>query len=158
MVGRMYSISFEGVAVTAAQDLFEILSVTEKPFRMHALSISQSSDAGDAASEQLTVRIFRVTGSPTSGSGGSTATPTPLYPNDTASSVTAEINNTTRLSGGTAVTLHRQCFNVMAGLEIVFTPECRPTIAGATRLVVGLEAAPADSLTMSGTLYIEEIV
>jgi hypothetical protein len=158
MVGRMYSISFEAVTVTVAQDFFELLSTTEKPFKVHALSISQSSDAGDAASEQLIVRIFRVTASPTSGSGGSTATPTPLIPNDAASSVTAEINNTTRLTGGTAVTLHRQCFNVMAGLDIVFTPECRPVVAGATRLVVGLEAAPADSLTMSGTIYIEEIV
>ncbi len=158
MIGRVYSVSFEGVAVTAAQDLFEILTAAEKPIRLHHISISQSTEAGDAQSEQLILTLKRVTGAPTSGSGGSTATAIPMNPNDTAASTTNEINNTSRLSGGTSVTLMRQCFNVMAGLEIVFTPECRPTIAGATRLVVGLESTPADSITMSGTIFFEELI
>jgi hypothetical protein len=98
-MGRIYSISFEEVAVTAAQDLFEILVPADAVMRLHSIVISQSSDAGNAQSEQLPFTIKRVTGAPTSGSGGSTPTPRPHSQGDAAAGITAEANNTTRLSG-----------------------------------------------------------
>jgi hypothetical protein len=156
-MGRLYSISFVDVAVTAAQDLFEILAPADAVMILHALSISQSSDAGDAESEQLTCSVRRVTGAPTSGSGGSTPTPAPLEQGDAAAGITAEANNTTQLSGGTNTVLWVEAFNVMAGFIFAPTPEMRPVISPSTRLLVELENAPADSLTMSGTLIVEEI-
>lgn len=157
-MGRVYAASFSEVAVTAQVDFFEILAASGKPFQIHSLHLSQSSDAGDAESEGLGLLVRRVTGAPTSGSGGSTATPTPLVPNDTASGATVETNNTTQLSGGTSTTLHACAFNVLSGLDIIWTPETRPVIDASTRVVVELLTTPADSLTLSGTIYFEELV
>ena len=151
-MGRMYSATFEEVGVTAVQDLFELVAPADMSVAIHGLVISQSSDAGDAQSEQLNVLIHR--GS-TSGSGGSTPTPAPLSVGDAASTVTLEANNTTQSTEGTII--HSECFNIMAGLAIWWPPECRPIISPSGRLIVELQTAPADSLTMSGTIYFEEI-
>lgn len=156
-MGRKYAITFDRVAVTAVQDLFEVLVAADQCMVLHELHVTQDSDAGDAQSEQLYVSIRRVTGAPTSGSGGSTATPRPVDQGDSASGLTAEINNITQLSGGTNVVLHSEAFNVMQGLHYVPVPESRITFRGQTRCVVELETAPADSLTVSGTMVVEEI-
>ena len=151
-MGRMYSVIFEEVPVTAVQDLFEVVAPADSVVTLHSLSISQSSDAGDAASEQLSVIIHR--GS-TSGSGGSAATPAPLAAGDAAFGGTAEVNNTTQSTEGTIV--WAEAFNVMNGLAVVWPPEDRITLSPSGRIIVELQTPPADSLTMSGTLVIEEI-
>lgn len=151
-MGRMYSATFEEIAVTAAQDLFEINAPATAAVAIHSVVISQSSDAGDAQSEQLSVLIHR--GS-TSGSGGATVTARPLMVGYAAFAGTVERNNTTQSTEGNQI--HAECFNVMAGLNIVWTPETRPHIAPSGRLIIELQTAPADSLTMSGTVYFEAI-
>lgn len=157
MAGLMYSVSFVGVAVTVAQDFFEILLPADISMYLHSVHISQSSDAGDAQSEQLSVSIQRITASPTSGSGGSTPTPAPLQFQSPASGMVVEANNTTVLTGGTVAVLWRQSFNVMAGLDIIFTPETMPCFSPAQRCLIELHTAPADSLTMDGVVMFEEI-
>lgn len=155
-MGRMYSVSFTAVAATAQQDLFEITPADDKPCIVHSLYLGQSSDAGDAQDEVLGLRIIR--GFTTSGSGGSAATPRPLNPSDAAAGFAAEVNNTTVATTGTTNDLHADAFNVRAGYQMVWTPETRPMVSqGNTTLVVRLITTPADSLTISGTLYVEEI-
>jgi hypothetical protein len=123
---------------------------------IHAIYLSQSSDVGDAAEEMLRVKIIR--GHTTSGSGGSAATPRPLDPNSPAAAMTAEVNNTTIASVGTAVDLHAEAFNIRSGWVFMPTPEARPKAnQGNTTIVVRLMAAPADSLSVSGTLIVEEL-
>lgn len=156
-MSRMYSISFEEVAVTVAQDLFEILVPSDAVMRVHSVVITQSSDAKNSESEQLAYTIKRVTGAPTSGSGGSTPTPRPHSQGDAAADITAEANNTTRLTGGTSVTLWAEDTNIMSGWYYIPTPEMRFDFSPSTRCMIGLEAAPDDSLTMSGTIIVEEI-
>lgn len=156
-MGRMYSVSFNEVAVTAVQDLFELTVGADQVMVVHELHVTQSSDAGDAQSEQLYVSIRRVTGSPTPGSGGSTPTSRPLDQGDSACTVAEATNNTTQLSGGTNVVLKGEAFNVMQGLHYVPVPDARPVFRGQTVCLVELETAPADSLTMSGYLVFEEI-
>jgi hypothetical protein len=153
----MYAITTEDVAVTAAVDLFEILLPADLCLALHAIYITQSTEAGDAESEQLKMRVRRVTGSPTSGSGGSTPTPSPLTLGDSAASITVEANNTTKLTGGTSVLLHSQSFNVMAGLELIWTPEMRPIFSPSQRCLIELEGAPDDSITFDMAVYVEEI-
>ena len=154
-MGRMYTVEFENVAVTAAQDFFEILPAANKPCVIHALYLSQYSDVKDAEEEILRVRIIR--GHTTSGSGGAAPTPRPADSNSTAAGFTAETNNTTIASAGTPVNLHSDYFNIRVGMQLIFTPEMRPRVQNANLLVVRLLAAPADSLSMSGTLYVEEL-
>jgi hypothetical protein len=151
----MYSIAFSDIAVTAQQDFFELLPATQKPIRLHACFISQISDVGDAAEEMLRVSIIR--GHTTSGSGGASVTPGPLDSVDTAAGATCERNNTTIASAGTGLVLHSEAFNIRSGWVYVPTPECRPRCANASIIVVRLLTTPADSLTMSGTLYFEEV-
>jgi hypothetical protein len=88
-MGRFYSINVAGVAVSAAQDLFEILAGSGKPFYLHEIVVGQTSDFGDAAAEGLGVRIKRATSGYTSGSGGSTPTPAKHLTSDSASGATA---------------------------------------------------------------------
>ena len=54
-MGRMYSATFELVAATAAQDLFEINAPADASVVVHGVWLSQSSDVGDAASEMLNI-------------------------------------------------------------------------------------------------------
>src|SRR5574343_36976 len=155
-MGRMYAVTFESVAVTAQVDFFEISPADDKPCIVHACYLSQSSDVGDAAEEMLRVKIIR--GHATGGSGGSAPTPAPLNPGDAAAGFAAETNNTTIASTGTAVDLHAEAFNIRSGWVYMPTPEARPVVnQGNTTLVVRLMAAPADSLSMSGTLIVEEL-
>lgn len=152
---RFYAVTFENVAVTAAQDFFELGAADDKPVRLAALYLSQSTEVGDAAEEMLRVKIIR--GHATSGSGGSAATPVPLRPGDAAAGFSAEVNNTTIASAGTAVDLHAETFNVRSGLAYVPPPDQRPQAIQGGLLVVRLMAAPADSVTMSGTAIVEEL-
>lgn len=153
-MGREYTVSFIAVAVTAAQDLFEITPADDKPVNLIGLFIGQTSDAGDAADELLQVSVIR--GFTASGSGGSAPTPAPLDPIDTAAGFTAEVNNTTVANTGTSVTLHTDTFNVRAGYQMWWPPEAYPRASQANTTIVVRITAPADSLTMSGTLYVQE--
>lgn len=153
---RIYSVSFENVAVTALQDFFEISPADDHPVVILAVYIDQFSDVGDTAEELLRYKIIR--GHATSGSGGSAATPRPLDPGDAAAGFAAEVNNTTIASTGTAVDLHAGAFNIRAGLALIFPPELTPVAnQGNGTIVVRLIAAPADSLSMSGTIYVGEL-
>lgn len=156
MTGRVYTVEFEAVAVTAQVDFFELTPADDKPVDILGIFLAQSSDVGDAQDEMLRWRVIR--GHTTSGSGGSAPTPTPLRPTQSAAGFTAETCNTTIASAGTTTNLHSDTFNVRAGLQLWLPDTCEWAASQAnTTLVVRLMAAPADSLTMSGTLYVREL-
>lgn len=157
MAARVYTVVFENVSVAAAQDFFEITPADDKPVELIGLFIDQTgnSDVGDAQEEFLRYSVVR--GHATSGSGGSAPTPRPMDRSGPAAGFTAEANNTTIASAGTGVTLHNGGFNVRAGLAIWWPPEAYPEASqGDTTMVVRLLAAPADAITLSGTLYVRE--
>jgi len=151
-MGRMYSAIFEEIAVTAVQDLFEINAPSDAVVVIHSVSISQSSDAGDAESEMLNLLYHR--GS-TSGSAGASVTPALLNLGDNVFGGTVERNNTTQSTEGTI--LRSECFNILAGYVWQPTPEERIYLSPSGRLIIELQTAPNDSLTMSGTVIFEEI-
>jgi hypothetical protein len=154
-MGRLYTAVFNNVAVTAIQDLFEIVAPATGIVLLHDIHISQNTDVGDAAEEVL--RIELTSGHTTSGSGGSTVTPVSLDLGDAAFAGTCEVNNTTQASAGTIVTHYVWNWNIRVGFDKIFTPETRPLIRPSRRMCLELPAAPADSLTMSGSITIEEI-
>ena len=157
-MGRMYTTKFKGMAITAAQDLFEILAATGKGIFIHGFALSQSTEEGDAQSEMLQLTTNRGVGSVTSGSGGSTHTPQPIQDADSAAGATVEINNTTIMAvgSGTLEELEVHCWNVQIPYIFWYTPETRPYIAPGNRWTLELEDAPADSITASGTVWFEE--
>ena len=156
-MGRMYSVPFAAVAVTAQQDFFEVTAAAGKPVIVHSIEIEQSTEVGDSMEEGLSILLKRGSSGTTSGTGGTTPTPPPVCSSDAAFGGTTDVNNTTKMSAGTITTLRAWCWNVRIPFFKVFTPETRPVIAGSERLTVELATTPADSITISGTMLVEEL-
>ena len=154
----IYVATFTAVAVTAAQDVFEIVAPAEGRVRIRELRLGQYSDAADAQAEMLSILALR--GYTTSGSGGSSVTPANLAPvglgTPLVAGSTVEANNTTVASTTTPLTLLADSWNVMGGFRYYPVPEERIEIAASQRLVFRI-TAPADSITLNGTLVFEEI-
>lgn len=148
-MGLMYAAVFEQVSVAAIQDLFEIVAPSTASVVIHGCYISQSASE---TSEQLPILVHRAS---TSGSGGSTPTPSPLQVGGAAAESTVEANNTTQGTEGTFI--HAEGFNVLNGWMWMPTPECRPVLSPTGRLVIELQVAPSAALTMNGVLLFEEI-
>lgn len=152
---RTFAVSFNAVAITAAQDLFEISPADDKPVRLLGLVVGQYSDVGDSNSENLSLSIIR--GYTSSGSGGSAFTALPLDPNDSAAGFSAEINNTTVANTGTAVTLWSDVWNTQAGYQVWFPEGAQPQASQANTTIVVRITAPADSITTNATLIVQEL-
>jgi hypothetical protein len=155
-----HTFGFKAVAVTAVQDFFEVLSSASAVTIVHGFSLYQTTDVADAAEEILRLTTNRGSGSVTSGSGGSTATAMLRTRANTAFGGTVEVNNTTVLAVGSGTLtndMEHIGWNIRIPLNFWWTPETRPIILPSERWTLELEAAPADSITASGTIYLEQI-
>lgn len=153
-MGRRYTVVFEAVAITAVQDLFQIVNGTNRSVKPIALFLHQTTDLQDAAEEVLRLRLR--SGQTTDGSGGTAPTPQPNDPSDAAAGFTAEVNNTTQASAGTILTHWVHGWNIRMPFEHYFTEKTQKKFDGARRWTLELVAAPIDSITASGTLELEE--
>ena len=149
-MGRIYSVSFTEVAATAQQDLFQIEAVTV-PAIIHAVYLSQSSDVGDAAAEGLSILIRRVTDVLTN-----VTAEAQLDPGDGAALADLNVNDTTELVTG-AANIHSEVWNIAMPFVYLPPPELRPVCDVGNCITVNLNTTPADSVTISGTMYFEEI-
>ena len=151
----LYVASFAGVAVTAAQDVFELTAPTDVRVRLRKIFLGQYTDFGDAAAEIISVQIIR--GFTTSGSGGASVTPLPMVPGTGLRPRSAVArNNTTLAQNGAGDLLFADTMNIQAGWW--YAPPHDEQIVldnGNQRLVVRI-TAPADSITMNATLMFEE--
>jgi hypothetical protein len=148
----VFAASFAAVAVSAAQDVFELVAATAMVVNLREVRLGQYSDFGDAAAEILSVQIIK--GYTVSGSGGSTPTPGDIVAAAVAGA-TVEANNTTVANTGTVKILVADAFNVQAGWWYRPPADERIRLAAGERLVVRI-TAPADALTMNGTLVFDE--
>lgn len=149
-MGRLYSVVFTEVAVTQQQDLFQIEANTT-PIILHAVYLSQSSDLGDAEAEGLSILIQRVTDEVTDDLNA-----VPIDSGDGAENAQLAINETSELTTGAAV-IHSEAWNIAMPFIYLPPPELRPTCKIGDVIVVNLNTTPAESITMSGTAYFEEI-
>lgn len=156
-MSRIYSATFTGVAVTVAQDLFDIAPADDKIVIIHGIYLSQTTELAEAAEEQLLVRLIR--GFATVGSGGGAFTPVMFNEHQGAAASTVRINDTTIAVVGAGATdvIWSESYNIRSGWQFLPPPEMRPVVKQtSTRLVVQLTNAPADSTTMNGTMIWEE--
>ena len=151
----VYTVQFTAVAVTAAQDLFEIVAASGKPVVLLGFGLSQSTELGDTAEEQLSIVVK--SGQTTSGSGGSSVTPVANDSSQAAASFTAEANNTTKASAGTIVTHYPYNWNVRMPLDILYPEPMQLLMAASRRMTIELVGAPTDSITISGYAVVQEI-
>lgn len=158
----VFSAAFSAVAITAAQDLFEIVAPANSRVRLLEIDIGQYSDFGDAEAEILSLTVHR--GHTTSGSGGSTVTPVRMGAYGAAAGSTVEANNTT-VATTSGTLLWATGWHVQAGFlwsPVEHAPRGVPAfrrhiiIKPSQRLVIRI-TAPADSLTTNGSILFEEI-
>lgn len=161
-MGRIYSMVFEQVNVSADQDLFSLASPTKGVALLHAVYLSQTSDTGDSA--EIMEEVVIETGARTVGSGGGVGAEIPLDDGDAAATCVGRINDTTPavVGAGTIVVKHADSFNIRVGWQYIPVPEdriswCEIAAGTAIYLVVNLQNNPASAITMSGTIVWEEI-
>lgn len=150
--GLVYASVFGGIAVTAVQDLFQLTAPADAAVILLSVRLSQSSDAGDLAAEMLRVEIARAT---TGGSGGTAITEEPLQAGFPAAG-SAVVRQQTTVATGLTI-LVEDGWNIQAGWLYQPPPEERIVVSPSGIIVVSLPLAPADSLTMSGTITWAEI-
>jgi hypothetical protein len=137
--------------VSAVQDLIEIVAPADAVVVIHEVHISQSSDGASSDSEMLQTTVVR--GLTVSGSGGGSATVTPVETGQPAAGGTYERNNTTQATTS-GVTVLASAFNVLNGFVHVFDPPI--AVSPSQRCVITL-SAPADALTLSANALIDEL-
>lgn len=152
----IYVATFSAVSVSAAQDVFELTTTADTRVLVREIRIGQYSDAADAQAEMLSVQVIR--GYTTSGSGGAAVTPVNMSSVSGALSAASAVerNNTTLAQDGTGAVLLADAFNVMGGWRYYPCPDERIQVGVSQRLVVRI-TAPADALTMNGTIVFEEV-
>jgi hypothetical protein len=154
----IFTATFSAIAVSAAQDVFELTAHATSRIEICEVYLGQYSDAGDAAAEMLSVQIIR--GHTTAGSGGAAVTPGRFAPWSRAAVTVVNRNNTTVAANGTGVILHAESFNVQGGW--IYKPQFtdhsneRPQVEVAQIIVVRI-TAPADAVTMNGTIKFREL-
>ncbi len=158
-MGRLYTVTSKAVAVSAQQDLLEILAPSDAAVIIHDWELNQNTELGDAAEEQLAITCNRGVGAVTSGSGGTSPAVQAVADGDPAFGGTIEANNTTKMlvGSGTLEELTSHNWNVRIPFQKIYTPETRPVISPGNRWTLELETTPADVLTVSVTATLEEV-
>ena len=155
MTGRMYSINFADVSVSAAQDLINITATAGMAFKIHRIELGQRTLT---AWESKPVKLVRFPSVVTAGSGGTAVTPAKLNFGDGVATATARANDTTAMttSGASTLLLARD-WEFLNGFLVVFTPDERPVIAVSQGVALNLPTAPSGATLASGTILIEEL-
>lgn len=158
VIGKEYVSGFQAQAVTTAIDFFEIVAASTKTVFINEICITQSTEFGDAAAEQLRIALKRGVGNTVGAGGNADVTKTPVKSGDSAAASTVDTLHTTQAvaGGGTLTTLFERAVPVDQGFH--YQPERinRFTIRPGERFVVSLDAAPADSITFTGYVVFEE--
>lgn len=153
---RDYSVAFENTSSTVQSQFFELTPASNKPIELLGCVITQNSDAQDANEKLLRIGIWR--GTTSTGAGGTSVTPKLLGTTGIAAGFTAQCMSTALGSTASAEILHAETFNARAGWFYYPPPELRfDCSTGQYRLVIRLEAAPADQVNFAGTAYVREL-
>jgi hypothetical protein len=150
------SAQFNGIAITAQQDLFELVAPALKAVQLLMVKLTQTTEVGDAQEENLSI-LFKK-GQTTSGSGGATGVTAVNLRGETAGTAAIETNNTTKATVGTILTFDNDVWYERSPfLWVPPTEKLIPLIPPGVRMTVELATTPADSITANGVIYWEEI-
>ncbi len=164
----VFTAAFSAVAISADQDIFELVPDATTRIRILEIDLGQYSDAegtaDEAAAEQeiLSVTMFR--GHTVAGSGGTDPTPANVNSYGRASVTAAAANNTT-VATTSGVLLYASTWHIQAGFiwrppeDFARDPFRRHfVIKPSERFVVRVNATTlADAVTTNGTVMFEEI-
>jgi hypothetical protein len=153
----IYGANFSAQAITTATDLHEFTPAADRAVIIYGLSIGQTTDVADAAEEVLMIGIYRDC---TAGSGGTAATEYIYNHHSGGATNTAAVRQLgTASTGGTLIDIIP--WNIRIPLLWVPIPEMRPKFSNIAAegpvSTFRLIAAPADSITVSSTVYWAEL-
>lgn len=153
--GRLYTVSFNSLTLTAVSDLFALYSGASKLLAVHSVNIGQVTGATVVA---FRLRFRALPPTVTPGSGGAAATPALQLPGDAAATFTARVNDTTQATTtGAAVTLWDDVWNTVQGYYWQSTIAGRPFVIGlSSAFIVSLDQAPS-SFVANGSMVVEEL-
>lgn len=153
---REYTCTFENVAVSAAQDLFQVTGASGKMLLIQRVAVNASNTTLPTA-QMISLRCRYLPATVTNGSGGSTATPAKQDPGDSAASFTCLANNTTKATtSGTAITLKEQPVHVYAGLDYSWRSGTEPCIGPSEAFVFELLSTVSGTVNLSGEINVLE--
>jgi hypothetical protein len=154
-VGRRYTISFDNVTVSAAQDLVALLPNSgsyPKTFGKLLRVWVMCTDISLPTAQQLRLRVVRRQAI-ASGSGGTAPTPVPDDAGDPVSQYVARANDTAGATGTIDWSYDLGCY-LYTGSDLVFSDA--PSCNGAAGFVFQLESIPSTPVKLSGGMLFEE--
>lgn len=150
-----YVVGFKSISVSASSDLFEIVAPSDAVVAIHEVILIQT--AAGATNEELLYTLQRITGSPTSGSGGASVTPQNAKSGGgVAAGSTVERNNTTILTGGTVAFEIPFTSNAKDSNRRILVGERPIVLSPGNTFVWRLESTPTTSLTVSAFVKFAE--
>lgn len=159
-MSRVYTVPFQGTVTNAGgdNDLWIFEPADDKPIKLRGLKFAQFSEVADAAEEVLRISIIRMTATVTNGNGSS-VTPVPVDPTDTAAGFTSETNGTTvATTSGSTTVVEEFAWNVRNTPWETWWPDpefCIKARQGEA-IIIRLQTTLADDISFAGTAYIEE--
>lgn len=149
---RIYTVRFAATSVSAACDLWELTAAADRPFEIMGWTLFQTTDLGDANEEVLEISVQRGV---TAGSGGTASTEVD-YGGRGESVADTTVNHlvTTAHTGGTF--MFAKGWNIRVPEEFWLPPEVYAYADAGTDPVTVTMAAPADAITVGGTLWWRE--
>ena len=153
---RVYRVTFEAVAVSAAQDLVGVYGATGKMCRILRAWVG-ATDTTLVTAQALSIKCQFLPATVTAGTGGTTsATVSKLDPGDVAASATARTNNTTpATTSGTAVVLDEQGVHIYSGYDNSFRNP--PLVGPSQAFTFGLLSTVSGTVHLSGGVEFEEL-
>ena len=164
-MSRVYTVEFNAQDQTAADgnmDMFELRPSSSDGVEIKLLGvfIDNTSEAKDAEEEMVSYSILKMTGGTfTSGTGGTTPTPSPTNHLDPAAKFAADaVNDAVATTTGTSVTLWSRGFNNRIGLDLWLPDEVGAIVPGIANaaLLVRFNTTLADTTTWQGTCLVQE--
>jgi hypothetical protein len=155
VTGRIYSMGFSGVTLSAVQDALAVYAGSSKIFAVLSVNLGQITGTTVA---NLRVRLRYLPVTVTSGSAGSAGTLKPYVAGDAAATVTGRINDTTQATtSGTAIDLWDDAWNTVNGFLWVPPVPSRPPVIGLSgAFIVSIDTAPA-TIVANGSILVEEL-
>ena len=148
-----FSAPMDALAFTTATDVFELTCASTARSELLMMELGQTTDLGDAAEEVLRMGLYR---GATAGATGTALTEQPYGDsNDGAAESTVVSNRGTASTGGTLLQIIT--WNIRIPTQWIWIPEIRPIAEVSTVITFRLLTAPADSITISGTLIWREL-
>jgi hypothetical protein len=157
-MGKKCTVTFENVAVSAAQDLISIKAASTKPIRILRYWVG-ATDTTLPTSQMLNLRARSATATLTAGSGGGAATPIAIdVTNTTTVSATARKNDTTGATTSGAFTIvDEQGVHVYNGYDSAIQGRDPVDIPISGGFVWELLSTPTGTLHLSGGVDFEEV-